>query len=105
MKTHLTKIATLLAATLFSFSAQAANLDDQVASGQAAIINALVAGASTYAPAELKEARANLELSRSARAQNDLGRAAQLANMAAASAKAAEERAIQQRDLVRSASR
>ena len=101
MKPHLT----LLAAVLFSFSAQAATPDDQVARGQAAIINALVAGASIHAPAELKEARANLELSRRALAQNDLGRAAQLAAMAAAAARAAEERALQQRGFISTASR
>lgn len=100
-----TKLATLIAIALFSVPAQAATHEDEVASGQAAIINALVAGASVYAPAELQQARETLDLSRRAIAQQDLVRAVQLAGMAAAAARAAEEKAMQQRDFIRTVSR
>lgn len=99
-----TKLATL-ATALFSLSAQAAPHDDQVADGQAAIINALVAGASIHAPAELRQARETLDLSRRAIVQNDLVRAAQLADRAAAAALLAEQKALQQRGLTRTATR
>ncbi len=99
-----TKLATL-AAALFSLSAQAAPHDDQVADGQAAIINALVAGAAIHAPAELRQARETLDLSRRAIVQNDLVRAAQLADRAAAAALLAEQKALQQRGLTRTATR
>ena len=104
MKTNLT-IATLLTAALFSAAANAAPQDDEVASGQAAIINALVAGASVYAPAELKQARETLDLSRRAIAQNDMNQAMRLASMATEAARAAESKAMQLRGLVRTASR
>jgi hypothetical protein len=105
MKANLTKLAAVLAVALFSAAAQAAPHEENVAQGQAAIINALVAGASVHAPAEIKTARETLELSRRAIAQSNFGEAIRLANMATETARAAEAKAIEERGVVRTASR
>jgi len=104
MKTNLTKLAALLAVAFFTAAAQAASQNDPVASGQAAIINALVAGATVYAPEELRQARQILDLSRGAIAQNDLNKAMRLASMASEAARAAEAKAMQLRNFLRTAS-
>lgn len=62
------KLIRTVAATLFAFGIAGASANDpvadQISRAQAAIINALVAGAGAHAPAELARARQALESAR-----------------------------------------
>ncbi len=92
--------AALLASALFAAAAHASP-QDELAASQAAIINALVAGAGAHAPAELDRAREALQLARDSMTRKDYPRARQLAERAATDAAAAERKSR----LVRAAAR
>lgn len=82
---------------LAGFAAQASPQDD-LAAGQAAVINAIVAGADLHTPQLLARARANLRMARESIERNDFERARQLAGQAFAEATEAEVRAAARRE-------
>lgn len=87
------KAAVLLAAVLFSTAAIAQPTPpEELGTAQAAIINAMVAGATVHAPAELQRARAAMEL---ARKGGDIESVRRLALQAANDARLAEARALE----------
>lgn len=88
----------LLSSLLLAGAAAQASPQDDLAEGQAAIINALVAGANAYAPQLLDRARANLQLARDSIVRNDFERARQLARQALVEATEAESRALRVRE-------
>jgi len=83
----------LLSSLLLAGSAAQASPQDDLAAGQAAVINALVAGANVHAPSLLDSARRNLQAARDAIVRNEFERARQLAQQAFADATTAESRA------------
>lgn len=84
----------LICSLLLAGSAAQASPHDDLAEGQAAVINALVAGAQAHVPQLLAKARANLQMAREAIARNDFERARQFARQAFDDASAAESRAL-----------
>lgn len=95
MKRHIlrTFLTILCASSLAHASAQ-----DDLAQGQAAVINALVAGAEAHAPQLLASARANLQKARESTARLELERARQLARQAFAEAAQAQSRSLAVRE-------
>ena len=92
MRTRLPR-AILLCCLLAAGPAALASPQDDLAAGQAAVINALVAGANVHAPTLLDSARRNLQAARDAIVGNEFERARQLARKAFADATEAESRA------------
>lgn len=88
----------LLCSLLLAGSAAQASLQDDLSEGQAAVINALVAGAEAHAPQLLDRARRNLQLARDSVVRNEFERARQLARQAFADATTAESRAAAVRE-------
>lgn len=88
----------LLCSFLLGGSVVQASPQDDLAAGQAAVINALVAGANVYAPTLLDSARRNLQDARDAIVRNEFERARQLARQAFAEATTAESRAAAVRE-------
>jgi hypothetical protein len=87
-------LRTVLACSLFfAASAGHASPNDDLAQGQAAVINALVAGANVHAPTLLDSARRNLQVARDAIVRNEIERARRFARQAFDDATAAESRA------------
>lgn len=84
----------LLCSFLLAGSAAQASPQDDLAEGQAAVINALVAGASVHAPQLLDQARRNLQMARDAVVRNEFERARQLARQAFADAMEAESKSL-----------
>lgn len=93
MRTRLPR-ALLLCSFLVAGSVAQASPQDDLAAGQAAVINALVAGANVHAPSLLDKARRNLQAARDAIVGNEFERARQLARQAFADATEAESRAV-----------
>ena len=89
-------LAAAIGACCISNAAAGDRIDDQLARSQAAIINALVAGASVHAPAQLSQARATLDAAKRFRIPG-------LATQAEADAKAAEAVARKAGETVRTA--
>jgi hypothetical protein len=90
--------AILLCSFLVAGSAAQASPHDELAAGQAAVINALVAGANVHAPSLLDRARRSLQAARDAIVRNEFERARQLARQAFADATTAESRAAAARE-------
>lgn len=88
----------MLCSFLLAGSVAQASPQDDLAEGQAAVINALVAGADVHAPQLLDRARRNLQLSRDSIVRNEFERARQLARQAFADATEAESRAVALRE-------
>lgn len=88
----------LLCSLLLAGSAAQASPQDDLAEGQAAVINALVAGAEAHAPRLLDRARHNLQLARDSLARDDFERARQLSRQAFADAAAAESSSLAVRE-------
>lgn len=88
----------VLCSLLLAGSAAQALPQDDLAEGQAAVINALVAGAEVHAPHLLDRARRNLQLARDCIARNEFERARQLARQAVADAAAAESSSLAVRE-------
>lgn len=97
MRTRNLRIGLTCSLLLAAFAAQAAPEDD-LAEGQAAVINALVAGAEMHAPALLLNARHNLQAARDSLARKERERARRLARQAFDDATAAEYRALAVRE-------
>jgi len=93
MKTCLPRAILLCSFLVAGFAAHASPHDD-LAAGQAAVINALVAGANMHAPSLLDRARRNLQVARDAIVRNEFDRARQFARQALADATAAESRTL-----------
>lgn len=92
-------LRTILLSSLFlAGSAVQASPQDDLAAGQAAVINALVAGAEAHAPRLLDRARRNLQLARDCIVRNEFDRARQLSRQAFADAMTAESRAAAVRE-------
>ena len=87
----------LLTAAVYSHPAMAAPHDDQIEVNQAAIINALVAGAQDHAAAELKMARDKMALARRLAAEGDFEGARKQAALGEVQALRAEARAAKAR--------
>ena len=83
----------LFCSFLLGGSVVQASPQDDLAAGQAAVINALVAGANVHAPSLLDSARRSLQAARDAIVRNEFERARQLARQAFADATTAESRA------------
>jgi hypothetical protein len=90
--------AILICSFLVAGPAAQASPQDDLAAGQAAIINALVAEANVHAPSLLDRARRNLEIARDSIVRNELDRARQFARKAFDDATAAEYRALMVRE-------
>jgi hypothetical protein len=90
--------AILLCSLLLAGSAAQASPQDDLAEGQAAVINALVAGANVHAPQMLDRARRNLQMARESIVRNEFERARRLARQAFADATEAESRAVMLRE-------
>lgn len=88
----------LLCSLLLAGSAVQASPQDDLAEGQAAVINALVAGANVHAPQLLDRARRNLQMARDSILSNEFERARQLARQAFVDATEAESRAATLRE-------
>jgi hypothetical protein len=88
----------LLCSILLAGSAAQASPQDDLAEGQAAVINALVAGANVHAPLLLDKARRNLQMARDSIVRNEFERARQFARQAFADAMAAESRSLALRE-------
>lgn len=88
----------LLCSLLLAGSAVQASPQDDLAEGQAAVINALVAGAEAHAPQLLDRARRNLQLARDSVVRNEFERARQFARQAFADAVTAESRSVAVRE-------
>lgn len=88
----------LVCSFLVAGAAVRASPQDDLAAGQAAVINALVAGAGAHAPRLLAEARAQLQLARDSIARNDFERARRHARQAFHDATVAESRALAVRE-------
>lgn len=88
----------LVCSLLLAGSAAQASPHDDLAEGQAAVINALVAGAGVHAPALLDKARRNLQVARDAVVRNEFERARRFARQAFDDATAAEFRALTVRE-------
>lgn len=88
----------VLCSLLLAGSLAQASPREDLARGQAAVINALVAGANAHAPQLLARARANLQAARDSIARNELERARLLARQAFDEATAAESRALAMRE-------
>ena len=97
MRTRLPR-AILLCCLLAAGPAALASPQDDLAAGQAAVINALVAGANVHAPALLDSARRNLQVARDAIVRNEIERARRFARQAFDDATAAESRAVAVRE-------
>jgi hypothetical protein len=88
-------LRTLLSCSaFFGASVVHASPQDDLAAGQAAVINAIVAGASAHAPQLLAKARASLQMARGSIARDEPERAGQLARQAFAEATEAESRSL-----------
>ena len=83
----------LVCSLLLVGSAAQASPQDDLAEGQAAVINALVAGANVHAPTLLDKARRNLQVARDSIVRNEFERARRFARQAFDDATAAELRA------------
>jgi ATP-dependent protease HslVU (ClpYQ) peptidase subunit len=90
--------AILLCSLLAAGAAAQASPHDDLAEGQAAVINALVAGADAHATSLLDRARRNLQAARDSIVRNELDRARQFARKAFDDATAAEYRALMVRE-------
>lgn len=88
----------LLCSLLLAGSAVQASPQDDLAAGQAAVINALVAGANVHAPSLLDRARRNLQVARDSIVRNEFDRARQFARQAFDDATAAESRTLMVRE-------
>lgn len=88
----------LLCSFLLGGSVVQASPQDDLAAGQAAVINALVAGADAHAPQLFARARANLQMARDYIARNEFERARQLSRQAFADATEAESRTLMVRE-------
>lgn len=88
----------LVCTLLLAGTAAQASPQDDLAAGQAAVINALVAGADSHAPKLLDSARRDLQLARDSIARNDFERARQLSRQAFADAMAAESKSLAVRE-------
>lgn len=97
MKTRLPRTIIFCSLLLAGLAVQASPQDD-LARGQAAVINAIVAGADMHTPRLLAKARANLQMARESIERNDFERARQLAGQAFAEATEAEARAAARRE-------
>lgn len=86
--------ALLLCSFLVAGSVARASPQDDLAAGQAAVINALVAGANVHAPSLLERARRSLQAAREAIVRNEFDRARQFARQALDDAAAAESRTL-----------
>jgi hypothetical protein len=86
--------AILLCSFLVAGSAAQASPHDELAAGQAAVINALVAGANVHAPTLLDSARRSLQAARDSIVRNEFDRARRFARQALADATAAESRTL-----------
>lgn len=97
MKSRTVRTA-LICSLLLAGSAAQASPHDDLAEGQAAVINALVAGAHVHAPTLLDRARRNLQVARDAIVRNEFERARRFARQAFDDAIAAEFRALTVRE-------
>lgn len=88
----------LLCSLLLAGSAAQASPQDDLAEGQAAVINALVAGANVHAPTLLDSARRNLQVARDSIVRNEFERARRFAQQALDDAAAAEFKALTVRE-------
>jgi hypothetical protein len=84
----------LLCSILLGSSAAVASPQDDLAAGQAAVINALVAGANVHAPGLLDSARRNLQVARDSIVRNEFERARRFARRAFDDATQAEFRSV-----------
>lgn len=91
-------LRTLLCSLLLAGLAAQASPQEQLAEGQAAVINALVAGAEAHAPRLLEKARLNLQRARDAMVRREFERAGEFARQARADAAQAESRSLTLRE-------